>query len=452
MRYSRQQHLTAYASLLGALFIACIGQANAVVPANVLQEAWRTSIGAVSVLDHQENLPDTPVYRIAARLQLRLRRIGVQTPSVHTIAKAVTERQDLLKKHVTLEITQPDGTVAHEWQVSLQRYPLWLRGEFGMNKATFTIEEDRIAKTLDDEVRQFIVSPVNANIQEIIPKKGVIKVTADVAKSGQEIDIASTALQIKTDLLQGVENDTITLRQVDGVVTNATGVDLGEMKLLATGRSNFKGSTWNRSFNVRKALREHVNNTLVAPGEVFSFNSTLEGPVSQGNGWAMAKIIVNGADLEMAPGGGICQASTTTYRAALNAGFPVTQRKAHSLYVTYYKEYGVGIDATIFPGSQDLVFTNDTGNYILLQAYDDGYDAYVNIYGTPDGRSVALEGPYFTVNAPDDLQINGRAITQNEIAWLHTVWYPDGREVQSTVVSRYKVLPSYVRNEYAYAQ
>jgi vancomycin resistance protein YoaR len=147
----------------------------------------------------------------------------------------------------------------------------------------------------------------------------------------------------------------------------------------------------------------------------------------------------------MAPGGGICQASTTTYRAILNAGLPVIQRRSHSLYVTYYKEYGVGIDATIFPGSQDLTFINDTGNYLLIQAYTDGNEAYVNIYGTPDGRKVAMDGPFFSTNAPSDLIINNRSIRGNEIAWKHYVLYSNGELKTDTIVSAYKSLPSYVK-------
>jgi vancomycin resistance protein YoaR len=91
---------------------------------------------------------------------------------------------------------------------------------------------------------------------------------------------------------------------------------------LSTGRSNFKGSGAGRKSNVRKALNERVNNIFVPAGAVFSFNDTL-GTVSTGNGWQMALTIFDGVDLRPAPGGGICQASTTVYRAALAAGFPI---------------------------------------------------------------------------------------------------------------------------------
>ena len=148
------------------------------------------------------------------------------------------------------------------------------------------------------------------------------------------------------------------------------------------------------------------------------------------------------------PGGGICQASTTVYRAALLAGFPVIERKAHSLYVTYYKKYGVGIDATIYPGSQDLSFRNDSKYPIIVQAYHEGTNAYVNIYGTPDGRVATLNGPYFAATAPKEVVKQAGGIGSNEIVWLHSVQYPDGRTTTDTVESRYKQLPRSLVTEY----
>ncbi|KKW38159.1 MAG: VanW family protein [Candidatus Peribacteria bacterium GW2011_GWB1_54_5] len=166
----------------------------------------------------------------------------------------------------------------------------------------------------------------------------------------------------------------------------------------------------------------------------------------------MAQVIFEGDQLKPAPGGGICQASTTVYRAIVNAGFPVVERRAHSLYVSYYKKYGVGIDATIFPGTQDLTFLNDTEQPLLIQAYDDGYEAVVNFYGTPDGRTVELQGPYFSTNAPEGMLINDRQVMKNEIVWIQRVNYADGSVKENLILSRYKELPAYVRNEYAYLE
>lgn len=453
MRYSRQQHLSAQFALLGVVLLTSISQHDTSrASASIFSHIWQSDVGKASALAFAKQTPEKIEFRIAKRLQSRLRNKGVQSPSIHALADAVLVRQDLLKKQLRIELLNHDGSPFHEWHVSTQRYPLWLTASFSLAEAKYELSVERIEQTLHEEITPLVLQPTNTEILEVLEKDDVVKVTANVARNGQRVPAKDIAAQIQTNMQQNITETHAYLEYAKATIVNATEKSLGDMTLLASGKSNFKGSTWSRSHNVRKALREHVNNTLVAPGETFSFNNTLEGPVSLGNGWAMAKIIVNGADLEEAPGGGICQASTTVYRAILNAGFPVQERKAHSLYVSYYKEYGVGIDATIYPGKQDLVFINDTDNYLLIQAYDDGYDAYVNIYGTPDGRTVDLQGPYFTVNAPDDLWVHGRRIQQNEVAWVQQVHYLDGRNEKNTIVSRYRVLPQYVRNEYAYAQ
>jgi vancomycin resistance protein YoaR len=161
----------------------------------------------------------------------------------------------------------------------------------------------------------------------------------------------------------------------------------------------------------------------------------------------MALGIFGGEDLRPVLGGGICQVATTVYRAAVHAGLPITKRANHSLFVTYYEKYGVGLDATIYPGEQDFTFFNDSPHYLLLQAYAEGDEAVVNVYGTPDGRSVALDGPFLSSNAPD-LMIKDRPIKINEIAWKRSVTYTDGRTAEEVLLSRYKAVPKRLKAEY----
>ena len=101
------------------------------------------------------------------------------------------------------------------------------------------------------------------------------------------------------------------------------------------------------------------------------------------------------------------------------------------------------------PGEQDLAFVNDTGNAILIQSWSEGDEAFVNIYGTPDGRSATLTGPFFIQNAPADLRINGRPIKYNEIAWYQDVRLPDGSSRRDVVYSRYRGMPMSLGKKYA---
>ena len=96
-------------------------------------------------------------------------------------------------------------------------------------------------------------------------------------------------------------------------------------------------------------------------------------------------------------GGGICQVSTTVFRAALNAGLPIVSRTAHAYRVGYYEQRGfkAGLDATVWAPAVDLAFKNDTDRHILVQAVVDraGGKLQVDIYGTGDGRRVELSEP-----------------------------------------------------------
>src|SRR6185369_11000366 len=98
-------------------------------------------------------------------------------------------------------------------------------------------------------------------------------------------------------------------------------------------------------------------------------------------------------------GGGVCQVSTTLFRAALNAGLPIVERHAHAYRVHYYEEdSSPGVDATVYVPTVDLKFKNDTGHYILIQSIIDLTQPRLTfmIYGTNDGRVVNQTAPVVT--------------------------------------------------------
>ena len=98
-------------------------------------------------------------------------------------------------------------------------------------------------------------------------------------------------------------------------------------------------------------------------------------------------------------GGGLCQVSTTAFRAAMNAGFPITERRNHSFAVSYYSPQGT--DATIYPGSSDMKFVNNLSSSLLIETRIVGKKLYFDFYGTKDDRSVAFEGPTVYDRMPD---------------------------------------------------
>jgi len=176
-------------------------------------------------------------------------------------------------------------------------------------------------------------------------------------------------------------------------ITTEKANNLGIKELIGKGESTFYNSIPGRVFNINLAA-SRINGILIAPGEVFSFNKAL-GDISAFTGYKQAYIIQNGRTV-LGDGGGVCQVSTTFFRAILDAGLPVVERNAHAYRVGYYEQDSPpGLDATIFVPSVDLKFKNDTGNYILVQREIDlnNYSLKFYFYGTNDGRVTNISKP-----------------------------------------------------------
>lgn len=161
----------------------------------------------------------------------------------------------------------------------------------------------------------------------------------------------------------------------------------GIKERIGRGYSEFAGSIPGRIHNVALAA-SRLNGILIKPGEIFSFNDAV-GDISAATGYQSAYIIKEGRTV-LGDGGGVCQVSTTLFRAALAAGLPVIERTAHAYRVHYYEEGGFkpGIDATVFGPTVDLKIKNDTPAYILIQTSIDteNMNLTFELYGTNDGR------------------------------------------------------------------
>lgn len=192
--------------------------------------------------------------------------------------------------------------------------------------------------------------------------------------------------------------------------------DLGIVELVAVGESDFSGSPRNRIHNVTVGA-DKFNGLVIAPGQEFSFNEYL-GDVDAEHGF-LPELVIKASGVIPEFGGGLCQVSSTAFRAAMNAGLPITARRNHSFAVQYYAPQGT--DATIYPGSTDFKFVNNLPSSMLIRAKIDGRKLYFEFYGTKDSRSVTFEGPIQYDKKPDGslkatwtrhVTQNGETITQ----------------------------------------
>ena len=181
----------------------------------------------------------------------------------------------------------------------------------------------------------------------------------------------------------------IITEKVQPEITTESIDNMGITALLATGESNFYGSSKNRKHNIAVGASK-FHGILIGPEDEFSFNKVL-GKVGPQQGYLPELVIKKGVTTPEY-GGGLCQVSTTTFRAAVKAGLEITERKNHAYPVKYYNPQGT--DATIYPPHPDLRFKNNTPAYILIQTRIEGNNLYFDFYGSDDDRKVVLTGPY----------------------------------------------------------
>lgn len=128
--------------------------------------------------------------------------------------------------------------------------------------------------------------------------------------------------------------------------------------------TNFSTGKKNRTHNIKKAT-EALNGTVVAPGEVFSYNETI-GPTSRSKGYRLATIFVSGEETK-GYGGGVCQVSSTLFNAADMAGMEIIERHSHSKDVQYVEE---GRDAaTSYRSKLDFKFGNCLDVPVIIGAH-----------------------------------------------------------------------------------
>jgi vancomycin resistance protein YoaR len=233
---------------------------------------------------------------------------------------------------------------------------------------------------------------------------------------------------------------TLPLQQTEPQAALADTNALGINELIGFGESYYAHSIAGRIHNVA-LTSERINNTLVAPGAEFSFNKTL-GEVSGRTGFQAGYIIQGGRSV-LSDGGGVCQVSTTLFRALLSAGLKITRRLPHSYRVTYYElDNDPGFDATVYAGEVDLRFVNDTDHYILVTAATDSKNLYmtIKIYGTSDGRYTEVTNyqKFNYRNPPEPQYIEDPSLAPGQVrqidwavaglqtTFTHTIYNADG--------------------------
>ena len=190
-----------------------------------------------------------------------------------------------------------------------------------------------------------------------------------LASEGRQLNVPETIRRLEAAVFDPLNRrvvmhfDTLHPRYPAGI----SAAELGITELVAEATTYFWGSWQNRRSNIALGAGK-LHGIIIAPGEEFSFNHHL-GAITAEAGYLEGSVILGGATVT-GIGGGICQVSTTMYRAAFSGGYAITERNSHGYRVGYYEYAGAGpgLDAAIWQPQVDLRFQNNTPHHLLIES------------------------------------------------------------------------------------
>lgn len=272
---------------------------------------------------------------------------------------------------------------------------------------------------------KFIIIPEKKGIE--VDKKRLVElvkvaVKPDISETVIEIPLLSVEARIKKEVLSKIDT------QISAYTTY------------------FSTSDAARSGNIRIAAKA-IDGAVILPGEIFSMNKEV-GPRVATKGYKEAHVIVNG-ELVAGLAGGICQATSTVYNAALLANFQIVQRRGHGLKVGYVK---AGRDATISGDYFDFKFKNTNKVPIFIDTIVRNGAVTVKIYGAnehPGQRVEIISQVLERIPPPEPLYVNDptlkigiEKIETNPIQGIRSIAYrkvyQSGKLIKNEVLSKDK--------------
>lgn len=398
---------------------------------------------------------DTPVAVADLESQIRELQIPVVTlSSIPTHPRLTTEElTDSIGRVNQLVGTSTLILIADTTKTELtpRERIAWVRAEKGDSENLML----KIDRAVVREYLEKIVAPkifVKSEIPRYEIKDGKIAAFQEPV-SGRELDI-DRSLSLLVDALEGAAaHSSVTLPITESpIMPSDVPSDIFIKEVVAKGETDFRGSPPNRRKNIAVGLSK-INGIVIPQGAEFSLLSLLK-PIDKEGGF-LPELVIKGSKTTPEYGGGLCQVSTTLFRAVSYAGLPVKSRRNHSYRVSYY-EPPVGFDATIYDPAPDFTFTNDTGGPILIQASVKGTKARVALWGTKDGRMVEVDPPrVFNIKKatetkiietdalkPGEKKCTERAHDGADAVFERRVTYSSGEKKTDVYKSHYVVWPA----------
>ena len=272
--------------------------------------------------------------------------------------------------------------------------------------------------------RDINTEPANAGI--VITYEGNIEIIEDV--KGYKLQAGRLGEHIKENIESGAIGHIAIEAPVEEVEASVTADQLHVIDTkLSSFSTSFASSSASRIHNIELAAQA-INGSILMPGQTFSFNDYV-GERTKKRGYAAAPVLEDG-NYKPGIGGGICQVSTTLYRAALDTGAKIIERRNHGLPSSYI---GLGLDATVSWGNIDLKFQNTLDYPIFIEAYAKEKNLNINIYSNSNlsNRTYIIRNEVYA-KIPAEIKI----IEDSELAKGSTVAAKKGSDGYKVKVTR----------------
>ena len=293
-------------------------------------------------------------------------------------------------------LTDPRG----EFQFSLDPATLatlvtWVNDDEQVGQVQPEVDTEALRSIVEDWAKQVYRPPLDARF-DFDPKRGQL-IELSPSANGYELDVDATVDAIESAIVSGEKQIELPVRLLKPAVASEDAPNFGIKELVARGVTNFAGSSKARVKNIEVAASKFVG-VVIPPGGVFSFNKYV-GDVTAANGFEDS-LIIAGDRTAVGVGGGVCQVSTTVFRASFFGGFPTVERWAHGYVVSYYGK--PGIDATVYTPNVDFKFKNTTGAYLLIKPIVNTKQGVLTFefYGTDPGWKVEVGEPQYSNRQP----------------------------------------------------
>lgn len=299
------------------------------------------------------------------------------------------------------------------------------------------IDKSDISRPIQKVSGEFNIPMVESKVSSFNTKSNS-KFTYEEGYDGLELNKD----KLYSDIINILNSDSKTgsiSAEMNIVKNNVSIADLKKRTVLIGKFSTLSTNDANANYNVNLAI-SFVNGKIIEPSEVFSFNNSVGDTNSACDGYKMASAISGGRNVKEY-GGGVCQAATTIYGAAIRANMTIVERHNHQWKSKYVDH---GLDATVYEPNLDFKFRNDSGYPIYICSYKEGKNFLCEIYGfqpdwydyiKPESRVTETIPQPATKYVDDETLSGGKQIVYIKgrtgyRAEAERVYYKDSREIK----------------------